>query len=255
MSKDDDEYVAIGTFGIISNEKLNEYQKKLTEILVSDDFRVTFTKKMNDEIGNNTATARRLLDYNHFEAVTIEVIDPLNHTLTRDDNLSGVDSNNGGITIIIIVIVVSVVILVIIIGIIMVLRNKKRKINEKMGQTIEGFEGHHMEGNVEMEQANNNEEGIQDALTQNPPNDQREEVDDELIQNVINSDESLVNQINKTHNEEEMDADIIASVNQTLLGVDPVDNEQMDDYEMDIIAAINETNNGEIIDEKVIYIV
>ena len=229
---EDGGYVAIGTFGIISDEKLNEYQTKITTILASDDFRNIFTKKMNVEIGNTSTNARRLLEYNYFAAIEIKVIDPLNYTSTRYDNLSAKPANNSDTTMIVIIVVICSVILMIIVGIAMVLQSKKRKMNKNFRQTSEGFEG-----NVEMEQPNKNGEGIQDALTQNPQFEQRPEIDE--LQNVMNGDE-FVNQINEAHDEEEMDADIIASVNQTAVPLD----KQVD--EMDIIAAINETPIGEI---------
>ena len=73
-------YIAIGSFTIGAIESVYAFEERLNEILMSDDFKETFTEQMNVKLSNYTSNARRLLSYTQFETIEIRIVDPLNVT-------------------------------------------------------------------------------------------------------------------------------------------------------------------------------
>ena len=136
----EDEYIAIGFFGIIADTQLDAYQNTMIDILTGDNFKDTLTENMNAQL-SNVSLRRRILEYTNFEAITVDVIDPLNTTFydlttttTEEPTVTGeigqgiTESSNTNITIIVTVIVLCS--LVIIVGSYLMYRkyrNKKEK--------------------------------------------------------------------------------------------------------------------------------
>eukprot|EP01084_Bolivina_argentea_P093649 168394_1 len=77
-------YIAIGKFGIVANNAINQYKNDVIEGVTSNMFKNIFAQNMNNRIYNITSkhTRRILSEFKIFEAIHIDVIDPLNFTVS-----------------------------------------------------------------------------------------------------------------------------------------------------------------------------
>ena len=170
----DDEYVAYGLFGIVADEALSSYQNRIIEIMTSKSFKVAFNKNMNEKLQNitNGAMVRRLLQYESFKAIQIEVFDPFNKTnilaTDKQDKNDGLNSN-------IIIFIGCGVLLVLVVIIIIVwkcrqktngkLKNEEGKYNENIEMNEHGHM-HDEKGFVAAQNVQQNDKEMQDLFAE-----------------------------------------------------------------------------------------
>ena len=151
-----DEYIAIGTFGIIAVESLSLYQGTITAIMTSESFIEECIANMNGKLNNETNNKRRLLSYDRFSIVSIDIIDPLNDTTTsgNGESTTFVESNTGIVTI---VLCCAVSLICIILGIYFGIY-RKRNIGEP------GYEGNVNVNKVELMHINNDHQNGKNGI-------------------------------------------------------------------------------------------
>ena len=258
---DDGEYIAIGLFGIVANQQLTIYQEQILSILTGDSFRNTFTQNMNEEL-NNVTSRRRLLEYTSFEAIKVNVIDPLNDTNhgfdttteePDDDEFNQDNTDNSSTTTTIILVLVVVLMLVMIFcGYVVFRKYKDRNGEVGKGQTEnEGGAGEYLKKEIEMnktaiqeDNANIDDEGLALPLTRstNTPYNNLNAIHD-THENDHERQESSLNETAFGHEEaieaeDSLNRDILAAINNNQ--IEDVDGQEIDD---EILNLINDTHS------------
>eukprot|EP01083_Nonionella_stella_P049661 132264_1 len=137
-------YTAVGTFGIAADQSLDEYQHYIRYQMTSSFFYQAFTDAMNANVDaaleDGIRRRRNLLSNDHFEVVSIRIVDPRNTEEPESEDSVNVESEGdwknmllkpknlmiaGGALLLVIVIIVSVVYVV----------RKKKKKNTKQRMT------------------------------------------------------------------------------------------------------------------------
>jgi len=85
-------FMSIGVLNIAADNKLDEYQKWLIQVITSEDFRSKMSKNMNDKLGNSIIN-RTVLQYDDFEAIRIDIVDPSTHEISVAQNGNNNNSN------------------------------------------------------------------------------------------------------------------------------------------------------------------
>eukprot|EP01083_Nonionella_stella_P148318 469251_1 len=221
--EDDNRYIAIGSIVIAADHAINMYQEWLIDVMTSDALKDAFTRHMNRKLTNSTANARRLLEYNRFKAVNINVMNPSNDTMTTTDNeLEFGDSHNdttsNRVTMIIIIIVCVSIVIVLLISLVWMRMNRPNNKAEPKG--------------FEMNQLVVEQRSVAENVTQNIVNGESQYEDD------ADSDEEIIEAVNETLMEDNGNDDegvIVNSVNETYDQVTHVD---------DIVEDINDTHDA-----------
>jgi len=145
--KKDGIYIAIGVLDIAADHGLSEYQQWLTDLITTQYFRYKFNENMNERLTNITSVRRRiLLDYNSFEMIKVEIIDPLNNTLmsVNDIDIYKINKRDKHFDIIYVYITIALsVIIVILLFIVSFIKFKQTKLKKKITENV----GYHTKHN------------------------------------------------------------------------------------------------------------
>ena len=280
---EDDTYSAIGIFAIVADEAISSYQDRITEIMISSSFQQKCSENMNERLNNETNNGRRLLSYDSFDIISVEIIDPQNYTILDEEMLNG-GNDNMDINVVLLI-VGSIMMICIIIGCIIFYLKKRQKTETIKEHTEGGMVGHEhgvemkeidreIHGEVEGVGDNGNTANEQEAILvqemdemdnlPNLPQEENNELDEVKPEDDIRKD---VGGIHKTHGYQEEDnldvmlndgnpfaGDVVSEMNNyNTNNTQPVEGDIIDaikkthgNFEEDnmIIEAINDTSMG-----------
>ena len=177
-----DEYYAIGTFEIIDDESMSFF----INIMKSESFKNLCTEHMNNRLYNETYYTRRLSSSANFEIVSIDVIDPLNVTITTteeegDDELLTGGKSEDSKYFTFIMIFIGIVVCILLVGIVWYCYCYRGKANREPGQGPLANELEMLQANINQHGGNNIPLGM---------DDEGQQVDN--IQNESDSDDQLI---------------------------------------------------------------
>eukprot|EP01083_Nonionella_stella_P104917 301272_1 len=80
-------YVSVSVFSIAADDALEQYENWLMDTLESSRFKEALNSNTNDKLNENMGKGRRLQEYNGFQVIRIDILDPWQFTNEpADDN-------------------------------------------------------------------------------------------------------------------------------------------------------------------------
>eukprot|EP01083_Nonionella_stella_P201636 737479_1 len=140
----DNKYISVGVFQITADEELTQYKHWLIGMFESNYFTVVFAQMFNENLNKQTMQSRRLPEYDSFNVITIQIIDPLNYSMStsttdNDDDDDGPFQhiNIETVTIIVCVLIALIIIICILVAFVSIYMKRKKRMVPAIGNDNE----------------------------------------------------------------------------------------------------------------------